>query len=106
MILARRLLLQLRMNGEVDQTQKITTDLSQATESLNGLAHELFLTISPENFARLMIEAMDLSQMEIVRRYGFRKADVSECLRGLKPHAKVRQAIARELNLDPEALWP
>jgi hypothetical protein len=61
---------------------------------------------SPFEFPRVIFEALGIRQQELVKKYGFRKADVSECLRGMSRHARIRRALAEELGVAVDVLWP
>ena len=66
----------------------------------------LFQRVKGYDLPRVLLEALGIRQVEFVKKYGFRKADVSECLRGMSRNAKIRSAIAQELGVPSEMLWP
>jgi transcriptional regulator with XRE-family HTH domain len=46
-----------------------------------------------------------LTQVDLVKKYGFDKSDISKVIHGVRRTEKVRQAIAQELNLDVKEIF-
>src|SRR5262245_32139716 len=93
----------LRWRGFEKET---TMENTSPTESFDRATQALFSRVKEYDLPRVLLEAIGIRQVEFVKKYGFRKADVSECLRGMSRNAKIRAAVAQELGVAIDTLWP
>lgn len=62
--------------------------------------------VDQERLVRGMMYITGVRQIDIARKYNIDKTVLSKVLSGKRKSPRVRQAIAQELNVPVEMLWP
>ena len=87
------------MDETLTQPETVSGDLLFST--LKGLK-----AVDHERLVRGMMYITGVRQIDIARKYNIDKTVLSKVLSGKRKNRKVREAIAAELNVPMEMLWP
>jgi lambda repressor-like predicted transcriptional regulator len=98
------------MKNENGGSMENQTPDIQEMELLSAAQRELFIRLAPtfksSGVLKSLLILCGVNQRELALRAGCQQSDISKVVKGVRKTRRIREAIAEQLGLTPEELWP